>query len=70
MNLKSLCIVREQCIGYADRVKLITLCDTTCNMIDTDIEDIIFDGDERIEIACSYPDMKTAIKALDEEFGE
>ena len=39
-------------------------------MVDTDIEDIIFDGDEPIEIVCSYPDMKTAIKALDEEFGE
>ena len=30
------------------------------------IEDIVFDGNERIEIACSYPDAETAIKALDD----
>ena len=28
--------------------------------------DIEFDGDEVIEIACSYPDIKTAMKALNE----
>ena len=29
-----------------------------------DVEDIVFDDNEKIEIACSYPDMETAIKAL------
>ena len=28
------------------------------------VEDIVFDDGERIEIACSYPDAETAIKAL------
>lgn len=30
------------------------------------VEDIVFDDDERIEIACSFPNIKTAIKALHE----
>ncbi len=29
-----------------------------------DVEDIVFDDNEKIEIACSYPDVETAIKAL------
>lgn len=32
----------------------------------SEIEDIIFDDGEKIEIACSYPDVETAIKALHE----
>ena len=28
------------------------------------IKDIFFDGDDRIEIACTYPDVESAIKAL------
>ena len=28
--------------------------------------DIEFDGNDLIEIACSYPDIKTAMKALNE----
>lgn len=31
-----------------------------------DVVDIVFDGDEKIEIACSYPDIETAIEALHE----
>ncbi len=31
-----------------------------------DVEDIVFDDNEKIEIACSYPDVETAIKALHE----
>ncbi len=31
---------------------------------DTYVEDIVFDDGEKIEIACSYPDAETAIKAL------
>ncbi len=29
-----------------------------------DVEDIVFDDNERIEIASTYPDVETAIKAL------
>ena len=32
----------------------------------TEVEDIVFDDGEKIEIACSYPDAETAIKALHE----
>ena len=32
----------------------------------TDIEDIVFDDGEKIEIAGSYPDVETAIRALHE----
>ena len=28
------------------------------------VEDIVFDDGDKIEIACSYPDVETAIKAL------
>ena len=33
-------------------------------MTKDDMEDIVFDGDERIEIAGSYPDAEAAIRAL------
>ena len=32
----------------------------------SEVEDIVFDDGERIEIACSYPSIETAIKALHE----
>ena len=31
-----------------------------------EVEDIVFDDGEKIEIACSFPDVETAIKALHE----
>ena len=32
-----------------------------------DVEDIVFVDGERIEIACTYPDVESAIKALHED---
>ncbi len=37
---------------------------------ESSVEDIVFDDGERIEIACSYPDAETAIKALHGFVGE
>ena len=36
-------------------------------IIDSPIEDLLFDDGEKIEIECSFPDAKTAIKALKDD---
>ena len=36
------------------------------NTTTEDVEDIVFIDGERIEIACTYPDVESAIKALHE----